>query len=51
MYSLIPAGYKPKNLRASKYKKIPNTGYFHVLTEFFYVYGYINSQRKRGYNP
>ena len=46
MYSLIPVVYKPKNLRAPKYKIIPNEGYLYVLTEFFYVHGYINSLRK-----
>ena len=35
-----------KNLRVPKYKNIPNAECFHVLTEFFYVHGYINSLRK-----
>ena len=44
MYSFIPGWYKPTISKASKHKSIINAGYFCVLTEFFYVYGYINGK-------
>ena len=34
MYTFIPGGDKPKNLRALKYKSVLNAGYSCVLIKF-----------------
>ena len=37
IYSIIPGGYKPKNLRALKCKSTFNVGYFLVLMEYLHI--------------